>query len=75
MALGDDWPVEPYDSGPYCRHWFDPFECEQCRAGCATCGHSGLSHSVKPPSFCEECHCREWVDKADWMGRSRMPLN
>ena len=33
----DDWA----DSGPFCRHWSDPIDCE---IECARCGHACSSH-------------------------------
>jgi hypothetical protein len=27
-------PDEPRDSGPFCRHWHDPNDCEVVCAGC-----------------------------------------
>jgi hypothetical protein len=47
-----------YDSGPYCEHWFDPWECEElCK-----CGHMCKQH---PGSCClvEGCPCEEFKDK------------
>lgn len=52
------------DSGPYCRHWSDPAECEECRAGCAHCGCSGVDHSFQAEGKCDNCpDCPGWEDK------------
>lgn len=57
-----DW--ENYESGPYCRHWADPSDCEICLSGCANCGHSGLEHDFEDNGKCNECSdCPGWKDK------------
>jgi len=58
--MSENW--DDYESGPFCRHWSDPSECDECRAGCATCGHSGLDHDFNKPGACNECHCEAWVE-------------
>ena len=52
-----DW--ENYESGPFCRHWYDPAECEE---KCANCGHRCFSHGYGSDSGCNECDCQEWKD-------------
>lgn len=54
---GNDW--EDYDSGPYCRHWSDPSDCE---ITCANCGHHCQRHSIVEPSNCFDCKCNKWVE-------------
>lgn len=27
----DDYDDLTYDSGPFCKHWSDPEECEECK--------------------------------------------
>lgn len=58
MSEDDDSGV--YDSGPFCRHWSDPADCDIL---CATCGHR-----CHPDEECyyigdlEDCRCPEWKD-------------
>ncbi len=59
----DDLDWSNYDSGPFCRHWSESSDCEICRAGCATCGHSGLDHDYGGEGPCDECDCKKWIDK------------
>lgn len=47
MTYGDEEDEPTCDSGPFCRHFNDPADCdEKC-----TCGHSCSSHP-----FGNECH-------------------
>lgn len=45
------------DSGPYCRHWHEPWSCEET---CVACGHQCRDHYGE----CDVamCTCAEWVD-------------
>lgn len=52
---------EDYDSGPFCRHWGDPSDCEEV---CAACDHSCPQHSYYDDE-CNECDCRAFVDEED----------
>ena len=56
-----DW--ENFDSGPFCRHWGDPSDCDEL---CATCGHRCTDHSYGngEPFECmvDDCKCEEWVE-------------
>jgi|GEM_PF-5544248 len=56
---------EDWQSGPFCRHWSDPADCELCRAGCANCGHGGEVHALGSEALCEEdgCQCPGWQDQ------------
>jgi len=49
-----------YDSGPFCRHWSDPSDCEEV---CAACGHHCRDHDLGSDSFCyaDGCDCPAWV--------------
>lgn len=49
------------DSGPFCRHWSDPFDCEKV---CARCGHLCGQHGE---SGCreEDCECEQWEWESD----------
>jgi hypothetical protein len=50
-----DW--SDYESGPFCRHYSDPWDCD---TPCGTCGHRCCKHSDE----CEEegCGCEEWTE-------------
>ena len=57
---------EYWESGPFCRHWGDPSDCDE---RCATCGHLCRWHSYgdgKTDCFEDEddddCECTEWVE-------------
>lgn len=52
-----DW--SEYESGPFCRHWSDPWECENvCK-----CGHTCPEHSSCDNSCnVEGCDCQEWAE-------------
>ena len=52
----EDW--ENYESGPFCRHWGDPSDCD---IRCAACGHRCGIHG---DDSCDEsgCSCTEWKE-------------
>ena len=59
-----EMPDEPeveveYDSGPFCRHWADLYDCDLT---CATCGHECRNHEYGEPGECliDGCKCEEW---------------
>ena len=59
-----NYEEEEWQSGPFCRHWSDPADCETCRAGCAHCGCDGSAHWYGAPYLCENCaDCPGWEDK------------
>lgn len=37
---------QEYDSGPYCKHWSDPYDCDDCRKMCIQCFHMNREHGV-----------------------------
>lgn len=55
----DDW--SDYESGPFCRHWSEPSECEE---KCMKCGHSCQEHGSidNEPCTHEGCSCEGWVE-------------
>lgn len=57
----DDWT--DYESGPFCRHYGDPNDCDEV---CATCGHRCTQHRFGDwdTTECTEdgCECEEWKD-------------
>ena len=56
MSAGDCW--DGYESGPFCRHWSDPADCEDL---CALCSHPCGQHE---DDVCDTdgCDCRQWVN-------------
>lgn len=49
------------DSGPFCRHWGDPVDCdEKC-----TCGHTCGQHSYGDSCDVPDCTCDTWQDAHD----------
>lgn len=57
----DDFECDPYPSGPYCRHWLAPDDCEKV---CATCGHRCEYHTGDTYCNFEECTCDGWEQKS-----------
>ena len=58
-ALDGDYEPQDYDSGPFCRHWSDPLDCEEV---CARCGHTCGSHYY---DSCDKCDCSEWLEQPE----------
>jgi hypothetical protein len=57
---GQDW--SNYDSGPFCRHWFETYDCE---IKCANCGHVCTRHKYEDgrrECLEDDCHCEAWVE-------------
>lgn len=49
-----------YDSGPYCRHYYDPSDCEEV---CAGCGHRCAVHSdLVGCNYHQGCACDGWKE-------------
>ena len=65
MTIEPD-PWENFDSGPYCRHWDDP---DNCDIRCKTCGHRCPGHGFADDPGChwynESCNCKGWVEPDD----------
>lgn len=57
----DEGSDEPeFNSGPFCRHWSDPSDCEEI---CGNCGHECRQHG----SFTcrvEGCECDEFIENS-----------
>jgi hypothetical protein len=54
-------PWENYESGPFCRHWGDPSDCDE---ECARCGHRCCRHGAESADFAcmeEGCECEAWA--------------
>ena len=41
------------ESGPFCRHWGDPADCDE---KCATCGHECCEHDQSGDGEPSECN-------------------
>jgi hypothetical protein len=54
---------DDYESGPFCRHWYDPSDCDK---RCATCGHNCAQHGFGDGASSDcldgSCECEEWAD-------------
>lgn len=51
-----DWT--DYESGPFCRHWGDPSDCDIL---CENCLHRCGSHEMdEGRTDCHECDCEKW---------------
>lgn len=49
---------EDYETGPFCRHWSDPSDCDVlCK-----CGHKCCQHSMYEDGECNECDCEHFTD-------------
>lgn len=56
----EDSSWEGYESGPFCRHWSDPADCDTlCKCGHQCCQHSAYTDA------CAECDCEEFCDNED----------
>lgn len=59
-----DW--ENYESGPYCKHWGDPLDCDDCKKMCK-CGHTNFFHDYERYPYmdtnCQECNCLEFDEE------------
>lgn len=65
--MEDDFDIEneidyyDYESGPFCRHFSDPSDCEKV---CANCGHGCMQHNCDSGDYsCEECDCGCWIER------------
>lgn len=52
-------PFENYETGPFCRHFSDPADCD---IKCASCGHRCTQHDFESPGPCDECECKAWAE-------------
>lgn len=53
-----------WETGPFCRHWSDPSDCDAlCK-----CGHKCCEHSIWEDYECKECDCQRFVDEDDEAG-------
>jgi len=50
--------TEEYQTGPFCRHWSDPAD---CNIECAACGHRCCRHDIDD-NDCMDCGCKAWVE-------------
>jgi hypothetical protein len=46
------------ESGPFCRHFHDPADCEEI----CFCGHPCNYHGAAPDSGCLVCDCEQWKE-------------
>jgi len=47
-----------FESGPFCRHWGDPSNCDE---KCKRCGHFCCRHEDAASCNEEGCACEGWV--------------
>lgn len=60
MSSAEEWED---DSGPFCAHWSQPWDCEEA---CFTCGHDCRSHDAVDDSCgVGGCQCVAFVDECD----------
>ena len=53
------WDGE-YNSGPFCRHWSDPSDCEEV----CLCDHRcGRHESDADDGACLDCDCSQWRER------------
>lgn len=52
--MSDEWDDE---SGPFCRHWGDPSDCEE---KCWWCGHRCNQHWGTDECDEDGCDCQQW---------------
>lgn len=62
--MSDDY--SDYETGPFCRHWSDPWDCEEL---CKRCGHRCREHNYggRYESECNEhgCDCKSWDGESE----------
>ena len=49
-----------YESGPFCRHWYEAGDCDY---SCAVCGHGCTEHAAESGEtqcLIPECPCVGW---------------
>lgn len=61
MSVSDDEESDggDWNSGPFCRHWCDPGDCDECAVLCR-CGHAMRAHEAldgEEAGACDECDC------------------
>ncbi len=58
-GIEDDVDTEKdFDTGPFCRHFHDPSDCEKrCTCGCAC-----KRHGYGDDSECMDCGCMKWEE-------------
>lgn len=62
MCTEDDEDTDFVESGPFCRHWGDPSDCDW---KCANCGHTCAEHGgIDEKCHVEGCSCEEWKEPA-----------
>jgi hypothetical protein len=62
MSEADDNDWSDYETGPFCRHWGDPSDCDR---ECKRCGHKCPRHGFgNDNSACMEegCQCQSWAE-------------
>jgi hypothetical protein len=65
---GDEIDIEPYNeddvpqSGPFCRHFADPGDCDMV---CGECGHLCHEHYQDNQGNCRECGCESFQAEED----------
>lgn len=60
--MSDDNDYTDYQSGPFCRHWGDPNDCDIV---CAECGHRCTQHACDDGDFScsvDDCECQAWKE-------------
>jgi hypothetical protein len=55
----EDW--SNYETGPFCRHWGDPSDCDRK----CVCGHTCVEHDFAEPGACMECDCKAFDEPED----------
>lgn len=55
---GEDDDDQCYDTGPFCRHYMDPSDCE---LNCVACGCRCRDHDYSDGE-CMACDCKAYVD-------------
>lgn len=51
MNEGDEFENEEYNSGPFCIHWNNLYDCENI---CSRCGYECRHHEEGRDGVCEE---------------------
>ena len=59
--MSDYWEHADFDTGPFCRHWSDPSDCDEM----CVCGHECHNHSNYEEGMCTLCECEEFRDEEE----------
>lgn len=60
--IHDDFDPAEYESGSFCQHWHDAWECDEI---CKNCEHACSQHYVGDECLEDDCSCEKFEDLDD----------